>query len=68
MNGKKLLQVKILQSGKDKKDLAAAMNIRIETFRIKMNTNGWKASEILILIDALKLSRDEVMDIFFAEN
>lgn len=68
MKGKNLLQIKILQSGKDKKDLAVAMNIRIETFRIKMNTNGWKVSEILILIDALKLTANDVMDIFFYEN
>ena len=68
MKGKNLLQIKILQSGKDKKYLAAAMNIRIETFRIKMNTNGWKVSEILILIDALKLTANDVMDIFFYEN
>ena len=68
MNGKKLLIARMLQADVSKRELAEKLGIRIETFRIKLNTNGWKCNEILLLIDILGLSRDDVMNIFFSKN
>lgn len=68
MHGKKLLVAKMLQADETSRSIAEKLGIRVETFRIKLNTNAWKANEIILMIDILGLSRDDVMDIFFFKN
>lgn len=68
MTGKKLLVARMIQADETSRSLAEKLGIRVETFRIKLNTNAWKANEILLMIDVLKLDRDDVMDIFFFKN
>lgn len=68
MTGKKLLVARMIQADETSRSLAEKLGIRVETFRIKLNTNAWKANEILLMIDILGLTRDDVMDIFFFKN
>lgn len=66
MNGKRLLLAKMIEKGLSSKDIAEKIGIRPETFRIKLNTNGFRCSEAQVIVAVLGLSPSETFEIFFA--
>lgn len=62
----KMLKNKIATSGMTMVSIAAKTGILRETLYNRLNENGeFKASEIAALASVLRLSRDEVDEIFF---
>ncbi len=67
MKGKRLLLAKMTEVGMSRKELAEKIGIRVETFSIKLNTNGFRCSEAQVIVSVLGLSPTETFNIFFAD-
>lgn len=66
MKGKRLLLAKMTEKGFTRKEMAEKIGIRVETFSIKLNTNGFRCSEAQVIVAVLGLTPSETFEIFFA--
>jgi len=68
MNSNKL-KAKLVECGETQRSLADALDIDVATINKKVNGKAlFNANEIKKIIELLKLSGDEVISIFFAEE
>ena len=61
------LKGKITENGLNITDIAKALNINPSTFYRKMKKNSFEIGEVDVIVDKLKLSREDANSIFFSQ-